>query len=219
MPLKRLLDIAGAAGGLLFFLPAMTAVSIAILLEDGFPLLFRQERLGAGRRPFTILKFRSMRDGRVTRVGRVLRSTGLDELPQFVNVLRGEMSAVGPRPLTAADTVRLGWTASRYDDRFTVRPGLTGLAQVVGSHASRSSLFLDRRYIARQGVWLDAQLIALSFAINALGKQRVRELLIGRHGRKGFVVAAGTLASNPESQVPNPRTIQPSTQDAKSRQV
>jgi len=177
MRLKRLLDVAGAAGGLLFFLPAMTAVSLAILLEDGFPLLFRQERLGAGRRPFTILKFRSMRDGRITRVGRVLRSTGLDELPQFVNVLRGEMSAVGPRPLTAADTARLGWSAPGYDDRFRVPPGLTGLAQVVGSRASRASLFLDRRYIARQSVWLDARLIALSFAINALGKQRVRELI------------------------------------------
>jgi lipopolysaccharide/colanic/teichoic acid biosynthesis glycosyltransferase len=207
MPLKRLLDIAGAAGGLLFFLPAMTAVSIAILLEDGFPLLFRQERLGAGRRPFTILKFRSMRDGRVTRVGRVLRSTGLDELPQFVNVLRGEMSAVGPRPLTAADTMRLGWTASRYDDRFTVRPGLTGLAQVVGSHASRSSLFLDRRHIARQGVWLDAQLIALSFAINALGKQRVRDRY-WRHGRKdrssGFGFDGFTIESRIASCLRNP---------------
>jgi lipopolysaccharide/colanic/teichoic acid biosynthesis glycosyltransferase len=95
---KRLIDVAGAAGGLLFFLPAMTLVALAILLEDGFPLLFHQERLGAARRPFTILKFRSMRDGKITRVGRVLRSTGLDELPQFINVLQGRMSIVGPRP-------------------------------------------------------------------------------------------------------------------------
>jgi len=177
MQLQRWLDIAGGAGGPLFFLPAMAAVAIAILVDDGFPLFFRQERLGAGRRPFTILKFRSMRGGRVTRVGRVLRSTGLDELPQFVNVLRGEMSAVGPRPLTAADTARLGWDGSCYDDRFAVPPGLTGLAQVVGAQASRSSLFLDRRYIARQSIWLDARLIALSFAVNAFGKQRVREFI------------------------------------------
>src|SRR2546428_1734832 len=106
MRFKRLLDVTGAAGGLLFFLPAMTLVSLAILLEDGLPLFFRQERLGEERRPFTILKFRSMRDGRITRVGRILRSTGLDEVPQFINVLRGEMSAVGPRPLTEADTAR-----------------------------------------------------------------------------------------------------------------
>src|SRR6266850_7934579 len=177
MRLKRILDIAGATAGLLVFLPAMAAVSLAILLEDGLPLLFRQERLGQGRRPFMILKFRSMRDGRVTRVGRVLRSTGLDELPQFINVLRGEMSAVGPRPLTEADIARLGWSAPCFDDRWRVPPGLTGLAQVIGSRASRASLFLDRQYVARQSVWLAVQLIAASFAINALGKQRARALL------------------------------------------
>ena len=178
--LKRTFDLVGAAGGLLFFLPAMTAVAIAILLEDGFPVLFRQQRLGRGRRPFTILKFRSMRDGRITRVGGILRRTGLDELPQFVNVLRGEMSAVGPRPLTLDDAARLGWIAPAYDDRFDVRPGLTGLAQVMGTDASRKSLFLDRRYLSRQNLWLDVRLVALSFAINALGKQRVRELILRR---------------------------------------
>src|SRR2546428_4862632 len=150
MRFKRLLDVTGAAGGLLFFLPAMTLVSLAILLEDGLPLFFRQERLGEERRPFTILKFRSMRDGRITRVGRFLRHTGLDELPQFINVLRGEMSAVGPRPLTAADIARLGWNTRRYDDRWRVPPGLTGLAQLVGSETSRTSLRLDRLYLARQ---------------------------------------------------------------------
>jgi len=178
MRVKRLLDVGGAAGGLLFFLPAMTLVVLAILLEDGLPVIFRQQRLGEARVPFTILKFRSMRNGTITRVGRILRNTGLDELPQFINVLRGEMSAVGPRPLTEADTARLGWNAAGYDDRWRVRPGLTGLAQLVGSQTSRTSLSLDRLYIARQSVWLDLPLIAASFAINALGKQRARELLI-----------------------------------------
>src|SRR6186713_1995399 len=107
---KRLFDLIGAVAGLLAFLPAMAAIAGAILLEDGWPVLFRQERLGRDRLPFAILKFRSMRDGRITRVGRLLRATGLDELPQFVNILRGDMSAVGPRPLTAADVTRLGWT-------------------------------------------------------------------------------------------------------------
>jgi lipopolysaccharide/colanic/teichoic acid biosynthesis glycosyltransferase len=176
----RLLDVAGAAAGLLVFLPAMAGVALAILLEDGRPLLFRQERLGAGRRPFTILKFRSMRDGKITRVGRVLRSTGLDELPQFINVLRGEMSAVGPRPLTAADTVRLGWTEPRFNFRWCVPPGLTGLAQVMATGSSRRSIGLDRAYINRRSLRLDLQLIAISFAINALGKRRVRELLARR---------------------------------------
>ena len=96
-----------------------------------------------------------MRDGRVTRVGRVLRATGLDELPQFINILRGEMSAVGPRPLTAADIARLGWTAPRFDFRWRVPPGLTGLAQVTGARSGRLSLHLDRGYIARQSLLLD----------------------------------------------------------------
>ena len=99
----------------------MAAIAAAILLLDGRPVLFRQTRLGRGRRPFTILKFRSMRDGEVTALGRVLRSTGLDELPQLVNVLDGELSAVGPRPLTEADVQRLGWTVPAYDFRGAFR--------------------------------------------------------------------------------------------------
>jgi lipopolysaccharide/colanic/teichoic acid biosynthesis glycosyltransferase len=121
-----------------------------------------------------------MRDGRVTRVGRVLRATGLDELPRFINVLRGDMSAVGPRPLIEADVTRFGWTTAYYDFRWKVPPGLTGLAQILGPSSRRAALFLDRKYIIRQSVWLDVRLIALSFAVNALGKQRVRELLIRR---------------------------------------
>src|SRR5476649_1328362 len=97
---RRLFDLLGALGGLVFFAPVLALAATAILADDGRPILFRQPRLGRGRRLFTILKLRSMRDGRVTRVGRLLRATGLDELPQFVNILRGDMSAVGPRPLT-----------------------------------------------------------------------------------------------------------------------
>src|SRR6185503_7239234 len=100
---KRLLDVAGALAGLAVFAPVMAAIALAILLDDGRPILFRQVRVGRRRQPFEILKFRSMRDGRVTRAGRVLRATGLDEIVQFVNILRGEMSAVGPRPLTQED--------------------------------------------------------------------------------------------------------------------
>ena len=175
--MKRLFDIVGAAGGLLFFSPICFCVAVAILLEDGRPIFFHQERIGLDRRRFSILKFRSMRDGRITRVGRFIRATGLDELPQFVNVLGGEMSAVGPRPLVEADVVRLGWTTPRHDFRWRVRPGLTGLAQVVGPPASRSSLFLDRVYVERWSLWLDVRLVALSFAVNAFGKQRVRAFL------------------------------------------
>lgn len=183
MRLKRLFDVVGAAGGLVAFAPVMAVVALAILLEDGLPLLFHQERLGEERRPFTIRKFRSMRrDGSITRVGRVLRATGLDELPQFINVLRGEMSAVGPRPLTPADVTQLGWSTPRHDFRWRVPPGLTGLAQVIGAESPRLSLFLDRTYIARQSLMLDIRLTMLSFAINALGKERARAWLIRRRG-------------------------------------
>ena len=175
--LKRLFDVVGALGGLVFFAPAMAAIAAAILLSDGRPVLFRQPRLGRGRQPFTILKFRSMRDGAITGVGRVLRSTGLDELPQLVNVLQGELSAVGPRPLTEDDVRRLGWADSACDFRWTVRPGLTGLAQVVGTRSARHALHLDRYYIVRQHLRLDVWLIAWSFAINVLGKRRVQRLI------------------------------------------
>ena len=175
---KRLFDLVGAVGGLLAFSPVMALITGAIILEDGWPVLFRQERLGRRRQPFVILKFRSMREGRITRVGRLLRATGLDELPQFINILRGDMSAVGPRPLTESDVTRLGWTASRYDFRWWVRPGLTGLAQVTEARSGRLSLGLDRRYVARQSLSLDVCLVALSFVINALGKRRVRRLLV-----------------------------------------
>src|SRR5688572_2915166 len=139
MSTSRRMDILGASAGLLVFSPVMAVIAAAIWLEDRGPVLFRQERLGRDRRPFTILKFRSMRDGRVTRIGRLSRTTGLDELPQFINILRGEMSAVGPRPLTAEDVHRLGWTTAEFDFRWQRRPGLTGLAQMAGSGSSDAS--------------------------------------------------------------------------------
>jgi lipopolysaccharide/colanic/teichoic acid biosynthesis glycosyltransferase len=174
---KRAFDVVGAVGGLIFFSPIMTAIAVAILLEDGRPILFRQERLGRARRPFHIIKFRSIREDRVTRVGAILRATGLDELPQFFNILRGDMSAVGPRPLTAEDVCRLGWGTPRYDFRWSVSPGLTGLAQVMGAAPGRLSAMLDRCYVARQSLWLDVRMVAVSFAINACGKTRVRRFL------------------------------------------
>src|SRR5437870_3198124 len=112
--MKRPFDVVGATGGLMFFAPVMTAIAAAILLADGRPLLFRQTWLGRGRRPFTILKFRTMRNEQVTAIGRLLRATGLDELPQLVNVLWGDLSAVGPRPLTEADVRRLDGSCVRF---------------------------------------------------------------------------------------------------------
>jgi undecaprenyl phosphate N,N'-diacetylbacillosamine 1-phosphate transferase len=174
---QRLFDVTGACAGLAVFAPAMAAIAAAVLIDDGWPILFRQERIGYRRRPFHILKFRSMRGGRVTRVGRLLRATGLDELPQFVNILRGEMSAVGPRPLTPDDVARLGWSGSPFDFRWACRPGLTGLAQLAGARADDESLVLDRVHAVGWSPSLDCELIAWSFAVNAFGKTRVRQWL------------------------------------------
>jgi lipopolysaccharide/colanic/teichoic acid biosynthesis glycosyltransferase len=183
---KRMLDVAGACGGLLVFAPVMAIALMAVLVDDGRPLLFRQRRLGYQRRPFSILKIRTMRDGGITRVGRVLRATGLDELPQFINILAGEMSAVGPRPLTEADVQRLGWTGAEFDFRWEMKPGLTGLAQIVGTPSAVEALELDRTYTTRWTSLLDCQLIALSFAVNVFGKSRVQRSLRGSTlGRAG----------------------------------
>lgn len=175
--LKRMFDVAGACTGLVVFAPVMAAVAIAVLIDDGRPLFFRQQRIGYRRRPFSILKIRTMRDGRTTRVGRVLRATGLDEVPQLVNVLSGEMSAVGPRPLTESDVARLGWTGEAFDFRWEAKPGLTGLAQIVGPTLPIEALELDRTYAGSWNPLLDCRLIALSFAVNVFGKVRVQQFV------------------------------------------
>jgi lipopolysaccharide/colanic/teichoic acid biosynthesis glycosyltransferase len=174
---KRAFDVAGACAGLLVFAPVAALAMAAVLIDDGWPVLFRQERVGYRRRPFSILKIRTMRDGRVTRVGTFLRATGLDEIPQFLNILSGEMSAVGPRPLTATDVHRLGWTGDEFDFRWACKPGLTGLAQIMAAPGTRHSLELDRAYAVRWKPVLDCQLIALSFAVNLFGKARVQRRL------------------------------------------
>ena len=174
---KRAFDVAGACAGLLVFAPVFVLVSAAVLIADGPPVLFRQPRLGYRRRPFSILKIRTMRDGRTTRVGKVLRATGLDEIPQFLNILSGEMSGVGPRPLTEDDVRRFGWTGPEFDFRWEAKPGLTGLAQIIGLPARQHSLELDRAYTARWNPLLDCRLIALSFAVNVFGKARVQRRL------------------------------------------
>ena len=174
---KRVFDLVGACAGLLVFAPVMAAAAAAVFIDDGRPVLFRQRRLGHRRRPFSIIKIRTMRNGRITRVGALLRATGLDEIPQFINILSGEMSAVGPRPLTEDDVRRLGWTSGAFDFRWEQKPGLTGLAQLVGAPSTDAALELDRTYAARWSPLLDCRLIALSFAVNVFGKARVHRRL------------------------------------------
>jgi lipopolysaccharide/colanic/teichoic acid biosynthesis glycosyltransferase len=176
---KRTLDLLAASTGCALFAPLVVIISVATLFEDGGPVLFFQTRLGRRRADFEIIKFRSMRHHRVTRIGQWLRRTGLDELPQFVNVLRGDMSVVGPRPLTSHDLQRLGWTDARLDWRFAAKPGITGLSQLLAGRGARHSRRLDRLYLQRQSAWVDAKLLALSFAVNVVGKGRIRRMLRG----------------------------------------
>lgn len=144
--LKRTFDIVLSAAALLALLPALLLIALAVVVETRGPALFRQRRTGIDGRVFTILKFRSMtvaedgesiahatrNDKRVTRVGQFLRQTSLDELPQLINVLRGDMAIVGPRPHAKAHDLHYGNLLPSYNERFTVRPGLTGLAQIHG---------------------------------------------------------------------------------------
>jgi lipopolysaccharide/colanic/teichoic acid biosynthesis glycosyltransferase len=176
-PGKRTLDILVSGAACVALGPLMAGVAMATWLEDRGSLLFRQARIGAHRRPFTIIKFRSMRDHHVTRTGQWLRETGIDELPQFLNVLRGEMSAVGPRPLTEHDIDRLSWGDPDHDWRFETKPGITGLSQLYAGRGARASERLDKLYLKRQSLALDLQLIAASFVVNIVGKRQVRRWL------------------------------------------
>jgi lipopolysaccharide/colanic/teichoic acid biosynthesis glycosyltransferase len=192
--IKRLFDAVLAGIGLVLSSPVGAAIAIAIKIEDGGTVFFRQERVGQGGRVFSALKFRSMvsdaealtgpvqaveNDPRVTRVGRLLRATALDELPQLWNIFAGEMSFVGPRPLRPGEIdVRGDGQILRLDqipgyaERHGIRPGLTGLTQVYAPRdICRTSKFrLDRLYLKRAGFWLDIRLILLSFWITGRGQ-------------------------------------------------
>lgn len=169
---KRALDLAVAIPGLLLLAPLLVMVAIAIKLDSPGPVFFRQERMGRGNRIFRILKFRSMRvettdtdgarsasrdDDRITRVGRLIRMTSIDELPQLINVLSGEMSLVGPRPHALGSTAgnELFWRVDRqYWHRHALKPGITGLAQIRGFRGATNT---KRDIVNRLGADLEYQ--------------------------------------------------------------
>ncbi|QXD14332.1 sugar transferase [Rhodocaloribacter litoris] len=164
---KRLLDVLGAALLLLLLAPVLVVVAWLIFLEDGSPVLFRQRRIGRHGRPFRLLKFRTLRRKRhdptrpaevVTHVGRFLRRWGVDELPQLWNVLRGEMSLVGPRPALPEQVARYGPFERQ---RLAVRPGLTGWAQIHGRNALPwpERIRLDVWYVTHQNLGLDLRIL------------------------------------------------------------
>jgi len=188
--LKRAFDFTGAASLLALLSPVMAAIAILVRLDSQGPSLFRQQRVGLGGRSFEIVKFRTMRvlengdeivqarkgDARVTRVGRFLRKTSLDELPQLINVVRGDMSLVGPRPHAVAHDRHYATVIEDYALRQRVKPGITGWAQVHGLrgetptvdamqarigydvwYARHASLALDLRILLRTPVEILSQ--------------------------------------------------------------
>lgn len=179
---KRVFDIIGALLAILVFSPLFIIIAIAIRLESKGPVLFRQERYGQGRTRFRIYKFRTMRhqrdaefrqavrgDDRITRVGRVLRRVNLDELPQLFNVLLGDMSLVGPRPHPIVLDEQFGSRIDRYWDRYDVRPGITGWAQVNGFRGETDTLrkmqlrvLHDLEYLRRRSFWFDIRILLMT---------------------------------------------------------
>ncbi len=173
---KRCLDIVAAGLILVLLLPVLVLVALLVRLESPGPALFRQRRGGVMGAPFVIYKFRTMRvledgddlkqatrqDARITRIGALLRRTSVDELPQLLNVLKGDMSLVGPRPHALAHDRAFEEALPEYRRRFAVKPGITGLAQVRGFRGEtseleqiRGRLEWDLRYIERWTIWRD----------------------------------------------------------------
>lgn len=180
---RRLVDISAAVVGLVLTAPLLLAAAVAVRVQMGSPVLFSQRRLGRGGAPFSLLKLRSMaapapgREGpefdheRLGRLGRMLRSTSIDELPSLWNLLRGEISLVGPRPLPLHYWPRFTDTQRR---RFEVRPGITGLAQIAGRNAVDwpQRLALDVEYVQRRSLLLDATILLRTVPV-VLGRSGV----------------------------------------------
>lgn len=180
--LKRLIDIVIAGGLLIFFSPLIAFVAIVIKIRIGSPVVFRQRRPGYKGQPFDVLKFRTMMrateregrplldDERMGRLGRMLRRTSLDELPQLWNVLKGDMSLVGPRPLLMEYLERYTQQQMRRHD---VKPGITGLAQVSGRNNLpwEQRFDLDVWYVDHWSLWLDIRILAatLTNVVNGEG--------------------------------------------------
>lgn len=180
--LKRTFDLLVAVPIFLLSLPVQAIVALLVRRHLGSPVLFRQERPGRGGRPFTLVKFRTMLDinpelglvddaNRMTNLGRRLRATSLDELPTLWNVVRGDMSVVGPRPLLMSYLALYTDTEMRRHD---VRPGITGLAQVSGRNAIAwdDRLRLDVEYVDAQSLWLDMWIIGRTLG-SVLGRRGI----------------------------------------------
>lgn len=191
---KRVLDILLSGAGLMGSSPIWLLLAVLIKLEDGGSVFYGQERVGEGGQVFRAFKFRSMvpdaerhvgalqasaNDPRVTRIGRLMRATAMDELPQLWSIFNGDMSFVGPRALRPGEIEATGdgrlealEDVPGYAERHSVRPGLTGIAQIYAPRdiKRRNKFRYDRIYIRQPSLWLDIRLIALSFWITFRGR-------------------------------------------------
>ena len=185
---KRFIDIVLAAALLIVLSPIIIVAALAVKLDSSGPVFYRQTRLGSGGVPFQIVKFRSMRqdaerdgakwaaknDDRVTRVGRFIRKTRIDEIPQAINVLRGEMSFVGPRPERPEFVETLRREIPNYDLRHLVKPGITGWAQVKYVYGAsvadaREKLTFDLYYMRHYSFWFDIAIVFMTIKVALLG--------------------------------------------------
>jgi exopolysaccharide biosynthesis polyprenyl glycosylphosphotransferase len=188
--LKRVVDTLAAAAGIVLTAPVMAAVALAVKLDSKGPVLYAQERVGRFGEVFKMYKFRTMRvdaesngpvwaaregDPRVTRLGTLLRRTHLDELPQIFNVLKGDMSLVGPRPERPHFVEQLDREVPRYDERLLIKPGMTGLAQVHYRYDQtiedvKKKLRFDLLYVKRMCLMLDARILAWTILVVITGR-------------------------------------------------
>lgn len=182
--MKRLFDILFSFIALLIFAIPVIIIILLLTIKERHPIFFKQDRVGKNKEIFKILKFQTMINEVPTQTGKLLRKTGLDELPQFLNVLKGDMSIVGPRALTSFDIERLGWNDDYHKIRWSLKPGITGFAQIYGGQHRKLSWFWDKRYIMCNSLFIDFKIIVISFLMNIFGKTRVRRIIFQKSNLK-----------------------------------
>ena len=220
--LKRLFDFTLSLSGLIISMPLCILISLAIFLKDGFPIFYLQERIGKNGKIFQTVKFRSMvknaeketgpiqakeNDSRVTKIGLLLRHTAMDEIPQLINILKGDMSFVGPRALRPQEkevedgSVKSVFDYPDFNERAKVRPGLTGTAQVLAPrNIGRGHKFkYDLWYIRNQNFLLDIYIIILSFLITFEGKWEI--------GRDKFKFLVKGIRQRLDEYLANPEAL------------